>query len=339
MNTPKLLLAALATALALPAAAQATQAPAAPPAPLPPDTPLIVEGDVRVEAADFEGSMLRVPENRRAGFRLSYDRVVSVVDSVYVARAMGQKARDAGLDKDPAVQARLRQLQDQFLADLYVKQLEKDAGEVDLETRAREIYIADKDKFMTEEEVHVQQILVGMSCRTRDAAREVAQKAYQEAKAGRVDFLELATKYNDVGEKAHKGGDIGTGPVKKLAEPVRLALAQMKPGEISQPVESQFGMHVLKLIARNPATVKPFDTVKADIIAAERQRVQRKRIEDTILALRSSSTVVTYRDNVQKLVAPGVDLDELSEKARAASRAQAEALRGTAVKPAEPRKP
>ena len=319
-------LAATTLAFALPASAQATAASAAP-APLPMDAPLIVEGNVKVDVADFEGNILRVPEDKRSAFRLSYDRVVSVVDGVYIARSFAEKAREAGLDKDPAVQARLRQVQDAFLADLYSKKLEKDAGEVNLEQRAREIYAADKEKFMTDEEAHVQQILVGVSCRTREEARAVAQKAYEEAKAGRVDFLELAVKYSDTGEKAYKGGDIGTGAVKRLTEPVRNALAKMKPGEISPPVESSFGVHVLKLIERKPATAKPFDAVKADIIAAERQRLQRKRLEDTIASIRNSSTVVTYRENVEKLVTPGVDLNELTEKARRAP-----------PKPAEPAK-
>jgi hypothetical protein len=142
---------------------------------------------------------------------VSYDRVVAVLDNVFVARSISQKARDLGLDKDPAVQARLRQLEDGFLADLYVQKLERDGSgsNQEFDTRAREIYAVDKDKYRTDEEAHVQQILISQICRTRDAAMELAKTAAAEARAGK-NFLELATKYNDVGEKANKGGDIGT---------------------------------------------------------------------------------------------------------------------------------
>lgn len=290
---------------------------------IPPDTPLIVDGKVRVEAADFEGSVLRVPAERRAGFRVSYDRVVAVVDNVFTTRSVAQKARDAGLDSDPAVQARLRQLQDAFLADLYTQHLQQqEASGADLEVRAREIYAADKDKFVTDEEAHVQQILIGVSCRTRTEARALAQTAHQEAKSGK-DFLELATKYSDTGEKVPKGGDIGTGPVKRLTQPVRDALVKLKPGDISEPVESTFGYHVLKLIERKPPQTKPFELVKQEIISAEKDKLQRKRLDDVTFAARNSTTVVTYRDNIQKLVASGTDVEEITRKARDANRGPA----------------
>jgi len=324
MSSMKRLAAALLAAAVLPALAQKPEA--SPPPPLPPNTPLVVDGNVRVEAADFEGGILRVPPERRMGFRVSYDRVMAVVDNVYVTRSMAQKARDAGLDTDPAVQARMRQVQDAFLAELYSQHLEKQevAAAAALEARAREVYAADKAKYLTDEEAHVQQILIGVTCRSRSEARTLVQTAYEEAKSGR-DFLELATKYSDTGEKVPKGGDIGTGPVKRLAQPVRDALAKMKPGEISEPVESSFGFHVLKLVERKPAQPKPFEAVKQELIAAEREKLQRKRMEDAVFAVRNSKTVITYRDNIEKLVASGVDVDELARKAREANRAPAKA--------------
>ena len=322
MLSIKFKLASLIAVAVLPAIAHGADVQA--PTVLPPETPLVVDGNVRVDAADFEGNMLRVPADRRAGFRMSYDRVASVVDNVYITRAMAQKARDAGLDADPAVQARLRQLQDAYLADLYTQKLDKDAQAPELEPRARELYAADKEKYLTDEEAHVQQILVGVTCRTKAQALETAKRAYEEAKAGKEDFLAIAAKYADPGEKALKGGDIGTGPVKRLAAPVREALVKLKTGEISEPVESPFGYHVLKLIDRKPAQPKAFEAVKPEIIAEEKDKLRRKRIEDAVLGVRNSKTVVTYRDNVEKLVAPGVDVDELSRRALEANKAPPE---------------
>lgn len=313
----KSLLAALLAATTLPATAQKVADPAFA-SPLPPETVLVEDGKVRVDAADFEGNILRVPKERRAQFRMSYDRVAAVVDNVFVARSMAQKARDLGLDRDPAVQARMKQLQDGFLAELYVQKLEDEGGLPDLDRRAREIYAVDKEKYLSDEEDRVQQILIGNVCYSNLEAKEIARRAYEEAKSGKEDFLTLAAKYSDKGEKANKGGDIGIGPVKRLVAPVREALAKMKPGDISEPVESPFGFHVLKLLERKPAQPKPYDAVKAEIIAGEKALAQRKRTEDALAAVRGSPTVTIYKDNVAKLVAPGIDVDELSRKARAA---------------------
>ena len=313
MFSKQILITSLAVALTLPAAAQA-------PAPaLPMDAPLVVNGDVKVDVADFEGNILRIPQDRRAGFRMSHDRVAGVIDNIYVTRSIAQKAREAGLDKDPAVQARLKQLQDAFLADLYVQRLEKDARNPDFEVRARELYIADREKFMTEEEVKVQQVLVGIKCRTKEAAMELAAKARAEIAAG-ADFLAVANRYTDEFDKlgGEKGRDLPSSPLKAFVAPVREVVAKLKKGEVSEPVESQFGVHVLKVIERKPPQAKPFESVKDEIIAAEKAKLQRSRVEETISGVRSSPTVVTYRDNVQKLVAAGVDMEELARKGREA---------------------
>ena len=87
MLSIKSLFASLIVAAALPVIAQKDPAPA----PLAPQTPLVVDGDVRVDAADFEGNMLRVPAERRVAFRMSQERVASVVDNVYVTRSLAKK--------------------------------------------------------------------------------------------------------------------------------------------------------------------------------------------------------------------------------------------------------
>jgi len=314
MSPNRILTAGLALALATPAFSQQAAAPT-----LPPQTPLVVDGKVTVDASDFEGNILRIPEDRRAGFRMSYDRVAAVIDNVFVTRSIAQKARDAGMDQDPAIQARLKQLQDAYLAEMYVKKLERDAEGADLEGRARELYIADKDKYMTDEEVKVQQILVGIKCRTKDAAREIAQKAHDEAVKA-PDFLEVAKRYSDEGDRSEKGGELPMGPVKAFVPSVRDAVSRMKKGEISEVVESPFGYHVFKLIERKPPQQKPFEAVKREIIEGERANLQRRKGEELVQQVRSSKTVITYRDNAAKLVAPGLDPNELSRQAREAQK-------------------
>ena len=87
---------------------------------------------------DFEGNMLRIPESRRDEVRMSYDRVATIVDNMFIARSLAARAREAGLDKDPAVQKRLQQVQDGVLADLYVQKVEKEVPRANLDAaRAR----------------------------------------------------------------------------------------------------------------------------------------------------------------------------------------------------------
>lgn len=308
---------------ALAAIASAAFAASAFAAALPPETPVIVDGPITVDAADIEGYMLRMPENRRAEVRTSRDRIATIADNIFVARALAAKARALGLDKEPTVQRRLQQVQDGLLADLYVQHVEKTTPAVNLETRARELYTADPARFTQPEEVYVQHILIGLNGRTREMAQERAQKVYEEVKAGKEDFLALAARLSEDPDKKRNGGDLGYKSPNGFVEPLIKRIAAMKTkGEVSEPVESHQGFHIVRFVDRKPAQTRKFDEVKKGIIGQEKERLAKQRTEDLVTQIRSSSTVTVHLDKLDALV---TSADEVLSKAAAAEAARAAA--------------
>lgn len=290
------------TALLTVALAAATVSAA--PARLPPNTPLITNGPIVVDSTDFEGNMLRIPENRRDEVRMSYDRVATIVDNMFIARSLAARARELGLDKDPAVQKRLQQVQDGVLADLYVQKVEREVAVANLDQRARELYRAEQSKYVTKEEVHVQHILVNLNGRTRETALARARKALEEARSGE-DFLSVATRYSDDPDKNRNGGDLGYNSPGTFVEPVRKAIDALKTkGEIAGPVESEFGFHIIRFVDRKPSVPIRYEAVANRIMEAERERLKKQRTEALISEVRSSPSVVVHRENVEKLVVP-----------------------------------
>lgn len=281
---------------------------------LAPDTPLIVDGPIVVDAADFEGNMLRIPEARRVEFRTSYDRVSAVVDNIFVTRALAARAKEAGLDKDPAVQRRLQQLQEGLLADLYMQKLEKEAVKVDLEQRAREIYKAEAPTLVKPESVYIQHILIGLKGRTPEMAAELAKKVRAEAVADNADFLALADKYSEDPDKRRNGGDLGYNSPTSFVDPVRKAIAALnRKGQVSEPVQSEFGYHIIRFIDRKPPQPIKYEDVRKKLIDAESEKLQKERVDAVVAAVRGSKTVVVHTENVEKLVVP-IDPEELKRK-------------------------
>lgn len=116
-------------------------------------------------------------------------------------------------------------------------------------------------------------ILIQVPQRADDAADKAAKaktdSIYQAIQGG-ADFAEMAKKFSQDPGSAANGGQlplVGPGQLVKEFEDAAYAL---KIGEISQPVRSSFGYHIIKLTNRKP--LDPFEKVKKDIVNMLKQQ-------------------------------------------------------------------
>ena len=135
----------------------------------------------------------------------------------------------------------------------------------------RKYYESNRKQFGIEESRQAAHILVsvepGASPEAKQKARARADEIYREVQKDPGGFAEAAKKHSDDPGSAAKGGDLGPisrGAMKDTPEFER-ALFQLKPGEISAPVETRHGFHIIRLVTLQSATVKPFEEVRAQI--------------------------------------------------------------------------
>ena len=126
-------------------------------------------------------------------------------------------------------------------------------------------------------EYHAAHILVD----SEDKAKEL--KAQID---GGADFAELA-KTNSSDGAAQNGGDLGWFGLGMMVKPFEDAVVAMKPGEVSGPVKTDFGWHLVKLIETREAA-KPALADVHDELASE---IEQKAVEDHIAALTASAKV------------------------------------------------
>ncbi|MFW5876969.1 MAG: peptidylprolyl isomerase [Myxococcota bacterium] len=81
--------------------------------------------------------------------------------------------------------------------------------------------------------------------RTKEEAREEAERILAEAEKPDADFQELAREHSD-GPSGPKGGDLGTFRRGQMAPPFEEAAFELEPGELSGVVETDFGFHIIE---------------------------------------------------------------------------------------------
>lgn len=135
------------------------------------------------------------------------------------------------------------------------------------EAEIRSFYDKNLDKFKRDETVKASHILIGAdntaSADDKKKAREKAEKLRKEL-AGGADFATLA-KGNSTCPSSQQGGDLGFFGKGQMVPPFEKAALALKPGEISDVVETQFGYHIIKLTERKPAATTDYGEVKAKI--------------------------------------------------------------------------
>ena len=107
-----------------------------------------------------------------------------------------------------------------------------------------------------------------------EKARKKAMDVYEKAVGG-GDFAELARRFSE-GPSAEDGGYLGKFAKEAMVKPFAEKAFSMKPGDISKPVQTRFGLHIIKVSDRLDASVKSFEEVKNEI----RDRVVQSKIKD-----------------------------------------------------------
>lgn len=228
-------------------AAPAAPAPVTPANTVPPDTVIatvdgqtITQADVDFAARDLSQDMAQVPPEQRNAY------VVSVlIDMKLSAKA----ARDAKLDQTATFKQRLAYLDNQALRSAYYIDQLAILVTPDIVKQKYDAFVA---TFVPADEIRASHILV----KTEDEAKAVEA----ELKAGGI-FEDIA-KAKSIDPGAANGGDLGFfGHGQMVPEFEKAAFALANVGDVSAPVQSQFGWHVIKLVDTRKSAAPPLEQV------------------------------------------------------------------------------
>jgi peptidyl-prolyl cis-trans isomerase C len=230
-----------------------------------PDTVVLTIGNQTLTRSQFEVLLAALAQNGRPAATPADKR--KVAEQYAELETMAQEARKRKLDESAEVKQMISIQGDSFLANTLAKRISDDTHFTELDLRA--YYDSNKSEFEEAKGSHILIRFKGSRVPLRANQKELsdaealakAQDIRKQILAG-ADFATLAkTESDDVGTGA-KGGDLGSFKHGQMVAPFDKAAFSLPVGEVSEPVRTDFGYHIIKITARTSQT---FDEAKPQI--------------------------------------------------------------------------
>ena len=271
-----------------------------------------------VRSTEIKAGQALPPQFRDQVYRSVLDRLVSFHLLLQESEALSLSADDAAVDarieiirstfpSDDAFKTQLSSwettlddLREETQRDLLVERVlasEVLSGiEVDVET-AQEFYELHTEQFTEGGGVRARHILIGLSPDATDQekaeARGRAERLRGEAEGG-LDFAELARTHSEDPGSAANGGDLGLVVPGQTVPEFEAALFALEPGDLSEVIETPFGMHVIQMVEREAERTAPFVEASVQIREFLIQQEQQVRTAAFIEELKQKSAIEIF---------------------------------------------
>lgn len=246
--------------------------------------------DPETVLATVEGKEIKLKDVKEILGRLDPQRAV-MYDSEPGRRAILEEmvnmelflllGEELEVEKDPAFVAMMEGMKKDVIRRFAIDHIMKDV-KVSPEEVA-EFYEAHKDQFKIPESVKASHILV--------ENEEAMSKVKEDIKAG-MSFEDAAKAHSTCPSK-DQGGNLGFFSRGQMVKEFEDAVFAMNVGDVTEePVKTQFGLHLIKLVEKKDASVRPLDEVKDELTETLDNDKKAKAYNDQLLALREKYKVV-----------------------------------------------
>lgn len=259
-------------------------------------------GATVITEGDLEREMKSLPDYAQQMFSDEKGKE-KFVEELVKKEMLYQEAVKKGLDKSADFLKKVDEFKKLTLvSELLEKEIMAKAKVTDQE--AKEYYEKHKGDFVTTSQIKASHILV----KTEDEANKVLARLKKGEK-----FEEIARKESLDKGSAKNGGDVGYFARGQMVPEFEKAASELKPGEISKPVKSNYGFHVIKVTDKKTGPVIEYDRIK-DLISQKLSGERQKESFDKYVAdLRKTYTVEIMKTATDKPAAEKKDVPKKEE--------------------------
>jgi peptidyl-prolyl cis-trans isomerase C len=185
---------------------------------------------------------------------------------------------------------------EQLITEQFVEKVTVSSKEV------RAYYDSHPDSFKQPEQVQASHILIKVDPDAEESQRAAARKKIEEIQQKLregEDFAALATAFSE-GPSSAKGGDLGYFRRGQMLKPFEEAAFALRPGEVSDVVETRFGYHLIKVMDKKPETTIPYEDVKERVEQYLKEMKARQEVDLYVKKLKEDAEVERFLTEAPK---------------------------------------
>lgn len=258
-----------------------------------------------VTQSDFAARTDKIPVSARMATLQSGDRVQDLLATMLLHSQLVADARESGFAQEQVIMDRMRLAAEAELAAAWVRHYVEIQPPGDYELLASEYYELNKASMSSPPKIDVSHILISTENRSDTDAKTLAESLYEKLGDDPLIFNELVMEYSDDPSASSNKGMFKNVKKGDMVESFEESAFALQVGEISEPVETNYGYHIIRLDAKIEPQVKSFDDVKVKLINSEKKahgdRIKRNYLNG-LTSLDVSMTQEALEEMVRRLV-------------------------------------
>lgn len=241
------------------------------------------------------GGELLYQESKRAGIRIDEKTVDEQLDQ-WKKRFPNDEDYKEALKQMNLSEAQMKSdiekalATEKFVVDTFVNKTTVSEKEI------KDFYDNNPDRFKQFEQVQASHILIKLKPDANESEQAEALKKIkdiQEKLKKGEEFAELAKAHSQC-PSSSKGGDLGYFERGQMAPPFEEAAFNLKSGEVSDIVKTQFGYHLIKVADKKPEGMIPFDKIRERLGQYLKQEKVQKEVREFVAKVRKEAKVETF---------------------------------------------
>lgn len=232
-------------------------------------------GKQQVSPEELQALLAAVPPQTREQLRGNREALERWIRSRLAEKAVLEQADAQGWAQRPDVVRQTRAATEQIVFRDYLQSVSQVPADYPSAAELQQAYDAGKANWQTPALYRVSQIFLGVNePQNLEVVRKQATELSKKAQSSPADFAALAKEFSQDRLTAERGGDTGLQPLQQLVPEVRGAVARLKVGAVSDPVQSSAGFHVIKLTEQQPARTATLEELRDQLTQALRAQRQ-----------------------------------------------------------------